>query len=279
VRSVLLTILLVMATLPGRAAERWQVLPPTPAPLPSEHSGHVDANGISIYYAIYGQGPPIILLHGGLANSDWWGNQIPALATHHTVIVMDSRGHGRSTRDSRPYSYDLMADDVVALFDVLRLPKADVMGWSDGACIGIDLAIRHPDRVGKIVAFGAATVTSAMKDDADKQPTNLSAIERAEKQYPIYSATPKEYQAFFDQISKMWAEQPNWTDTQLKTITAPVLVLDGDHDEFINLEHAGYIAATIPGAGLMILPNTSHFAFLQDPGMFNYAILHFLGDE
>jgi pimeloyl-ACP methyl ester carboxylesterase len=279
VRSVLLTILLVMATLPGRAAERWQVLPPTPAPLPSEHSGHVDANGISIYYAIYGQGPPIILLHGGLANSDWWGNQIPALATHHTVIVMDSRGHGRSTRDSRPYSYDLMADDVVALFDVLRLPKADVMGWSDGACIGIDLAIRHPDRVGKIVAFGAATVTSAMKDDADKQPTNLSAIERAEKQYPIYSATPKEYQAFFDQISKMWAEQPNWTDAQLKTITAPVLVLDGDHDEFINLEHAGYIATTIPGTGLMILPNTSHFAFLQDPGMFNYAILHFLGDE
>jgi pimeloyl-ACP methyl ester carboxylesterase len=122
-------------------------------------------------------------------------------------------------------------------------------------------------------------VTAAMKDDADKQPTNLSAIERAEKQYPIYSATPKEYQAFFDQISKMWAEQPNWTDAQLKTITAPVLVLDGDHDEFIKLEHAGYIAATIPGAGLMILPNTSHFAFLQDPGMFNYAILHFLGDE
>jgi pimeloyl-ACP methyl ester carboxylesterase len=123
VRSVLLTILLVMATLPGRAAERWQVLPPTPAPLPSEHSGHVDANGISIYYAIYGQGPPVILLHGGLVNSDWWGNQIPALAAHHTVIVMDSRGHGRSSRDARPYSYDLMADDVVALLDALSCPR------------------------------------------------------------------------------------------------------------------------------------------------------------
>ena len=277
---LLLTILLVMmAALPARAVERWQTLPPTPAPIPSKHSGHVSANGISIYYAMYGQGSPVILLHGGLVNSDWWGNQIPALATHHTVIVMDSRGHGRSTRDAQPYSYDLMADDVVALFDALKLPKTDVVGWSDGAIIGIDLAIRHPDRVGKIVAFGANTMTSGMRDDSDKNPTFLSALGRAEKQYPIYSATPKEYQAFFDQISKMWADQPNWTDAQLKTITAPVLVMDGDHDEFVKLEHTDYMAATIPGAGLMILPNTSHFAVLQDPGMFNYAILHFLGNE
>jgi pimeloyl-ACP methyl ester carboxylesterase len=209
---LLLTIVLVMVALPARAVERWQTLPPTPAPIPSKHGGYVNANGISIYYAMYGQGSPVILLHGGLANSDWWGNQIPALATHHTVMVMDSRGHGRSTRDAQPYSYDLMADDVVALFDALKLRKTDVVGWSDGGIIGIDLAIRHPDRVGKIVAFGANTMTSGTRDDTDKNPTFLSALARAEKQYPIYSATPKEYQAFFDQISKMWADQPNWTD-------------------------------------------------------------------
>jgi hypothetical protein len=209
---LLLTIVLVMVALPARAVERWQTLPPTPAPIPSKHSGHVSANGISIYYAMYGQGSPVILLHGGLANSDWWGNQIPALATHHTVMVMDSRGHGRSTRDAQPYSYDLMADDVVALLDALKLPKTDVVGWSDGAIIGIDLAIRHPDRVGKIVAFGANTMTSGMRDDSDKNPTFLSAIERNEKQYQTYSATPREYQAFFDQITKMWTDQPNWTD-------------------------------------------------------------------
>jgi pimeloyl-ACP methyl ester carboxylesterase len=139
--------------------------------------------------------------------------------------------------------------------------------------------MRHPDRVGRIVAFGANTAPSGMKEDSDKNPNFLSAIARAEQQYPTYSATPKKYQAFFDQISKMWADQPNWTDAQLKTITAPLLVMDGDHDELMKLEHTNYIAATIPGAALMILPNTSHFAFLQDPGMFNYAILHFLGDE
>ena len=74
-------------------------LPRTPLPIPAKRSGHADANGISIYYAVYGEGPPVILLHGGLANADYWGNQIPALASHHTVITMDSRGHGRSTRD------------------------------------------------------------------------------------------------------------------------------------------------------------------------------------
>jgi pimeloyl-ACP methyl ester carboxylesterase len=77
----------------------------------------------------------------------------------------------------------------------------------------------------------------------------------------------------------MWASQPNWTDDQLRGIRSPVLVMDGDHDEAIGRSHTEYIAATIPGAGLMILPDTSHFAFLQDPDAFNFAILHFLGDE
>ena len=121
-------LILVLSAAPATTTERWELLPPTPAPIPSERSGQANANGISIYYAVYGQGSPVILLHGGLANTDYWGNQIKALAPHHTVIVMDSRGHGRSTRDSRPYGYDLMADDVVALMDVLQVPKADIVG-------------------------------------------------------------------------------------------------------------------------------------------------------
>jgi pimeloyl-ACP methyl ester carboxylesterase len=198
---------------------------------------------------------------------------------HHTVIVMDSRGHGRSTRDSRPYGYDLMADDVVALMDVLKLPKADIVGWSDGAIIGLDLAMRHSDRVGKIFAFAANVQTSGVKPDVSKNPTFAAFIERAGHEYRAYSATPAEYDRFVAQISKMWADQPNWTDAQLRAIKAPVLVVDGDHDEAIKRPHTEHIAAAIPGAGLLILPNASHFAFLQDPVMFNTAVLHFLGDE
>jgi pimeloyl-ACP methyl ester carboxylesterase len=158
------------------------------------------------------------------------------------------------------------------------VPKADIVGWSDGAILGLDLAIRHPDRVGKVFAFAANTVISGVKDGVEKNPTFAAFIKRAGREYQAYSATPNDYDAFVEQISKMWASQPNWTDAQMKVITSPVLVVDGDHDEAIKREHTEYIAATIPGAGLLILPNASHFAFLQDPDLFNFAILHFLGD-
>ncbi len=147
------------------------------------------------------------------------------------------------------------------------------------AYLGLDLAMRHPDRVGRIFAFAANTVTSGVTPGVEKNPTFAAYIERAGHEYERLSATPKQYDAFVDQISKMWADQPNWTDAQLKAIRNPVLVVDGDHDEAINRPHTEYIARTIPGAGLLILPNVSHFAFLQDPDMFNFAILHFLGDE
>ena len=154
-----------------------------------------------------------------------------------------------------------------------------MVGWSDGAILGLDLAIRHPDRVGKIFAFAANTVTNGVQEGVEKNPTFARYIERAGHEYARLSATPKDYDAFVAQISKMWETEPNWTDAQLKSIKSPVLVVDGDHDEAIKRAHTEYIAATIPGAGLLILPNTSHFAFLQDPAAFNAAVLHFLGDR
>jgi pimeloyl-ACP methyl ester carboxylesterase len=278
-RRLLIACLALLAALPALAAERWQTLPPTPAPIATDRSGQADVNGIRIHYAIYGKGTPVIFLHGGLANSDYWGKQVPAISAHHTVILMDSRGHGRSTRDRRPYGYDLMADDVVALMDYLKIAKADIVGWSDGGILGIDLAMRHKERVGKVFAFAANTVTAGLKGGVGKNPTFAAYIARASKEYAERSSTPGEYGAFVKQISRMWAEQPNWSAAQLKTIDTPVLVVDGDHDEAIRLDHTETIAATIPHAGLLILPNTSHFAFLQDPQGFNFAILHFLGDE
>jgi pimeloyl-ACP methyl ester carboxylesterase len=267
VRRLLLSLAFSVLPLLASAAERWQTLPPTPLPVATSRSGQLAGNGISIHYAIYGRGAPVILLHGGLANYDYWDNQVRALARFHRVVVMDSRGHGRTTRDARPYGYDLMADDVIALMD------------GDGGIIGLDLAMRYADRVGKIFAFGANTQTSGVIDGVEKNPTFAAYIERAGGEYRKYSATPKDYDAFVEQISKMWADQPNWTDAQLKSIKSPVLIVDGDHDEGIKRDHTEYMAATIPGAGLLILPNASHFAFLQDPGLFNFAILHFLGDR
>ena len=279
IRRVLLLPLLLFTLHAAWADALWQTLPPTPPPVPGEHTGHAEVNGISLYYATIGRGPPVVLLHGGLANSDYWGNQVRVLLPRHTVILMDSRGHGRSTRDSRPYGYDLMADDVAGLLDTLHIRRADVVGWSDGAILGLDLAIRHPDRVGKIFAFAANTVTSGVQEGVEKNPTFARYIERAGHEYARLSATPTQYDEFVAQISKMWNTEPNWTDAQLQSIKTPVLVVDGDHDEAIKRAHTEYIAATIPGAGLLILPNVSHFAFLQDPVLFDDALLHFLGDR
>jgi pimeloyl-ACP methyl ester carboxylesterase len=262
------------------SSEPWRQLPPTPAPVPTDRRGQADANGISIHYAIYGHGSPVILLHGGLANSDYWGHQVGALVdTHHAVVLMDSRGHGRTTRDSKAYGYDLMTDDVVALMDYLKIEKADVVGWSDGAIIGLDLAMRHKDRVGKIFAFGANTVPTGIKDDVERNSTFATFIGRAGREYAAQSATPKDFAGFVGEISKMWAAQPNWTDAQLKTIDKPVLIVDGEHDEAIKPEHNTYMAETIPNARLVILPKTSHFAFMQDPELFNAVLLKFLDEK
>jgi len=269
----------VMAAQPQSQIEwgsRWQHLPATPAPVAGLKSAYAKVNGIELYYATLGHGSPVVLLHGGLANSDYWGKQIPVLAKNHQVIVVDSRGHGRSTRDSQNYGYDLMSDDIVALLDHLKLKKADIVGWSDGGIIGIDLAIRHPDRVNKIFSFAPNTKTEGVRPGVEKNPVFGAYIERAGNEYKKLSKTPTQYDAFVEQISHMWESQPNWSDADLQKIKTPVLIVDGDHDEAIVREHLEYIAKTIPNAGLLILPNTSHFAFIQAPKEFNDAIVNFL---
>lgn len=261
------------------AAERWEELPPTPAPLPGK-AGYARVDGIKLYYSNLGLrtagGTPVVMLHGGLANSDYFGNQVPALAQHHRIILVDSRGHGRSGRNTQPFSYDLMTDDVVALLDKLGIPRAQIVGWSDGAIIGLDMAMRHPDRVDRVFAFGANTRTNGLKPDVEHDPTFARFIARARTEYTRLSPTPNDYDAFLTQIGQMWNSQPNWTDDQLRTIQAPVLIADGQYDEAIRRDHTEYMAATIPRAGLLILPNVSHFAFLQDPILFNAAVLDFL---
>jgi pimeloyl-ACP methyl ester carboxylesterase len=274
-RNVLaLSLLLFCAA--ASAKPRWQELPPTPAPVPGETTGYAAVNGIRLYYATIGHGPPVVMLHGGLANSDYWGHQVEALAPHRKVILVDSRGHGRSTRDNQPFGYDLMTDDVVGLLDALQIPRADIVGWSDGAILGLDMAMRHPERVGKVFAFGANSDPSGLIEGLEKNPTFAAFMERAGTEYETLSPTPKDSAAFVDAIGRMWGGQPRWTDVDLKRIRTPVIVADGDHDEGIKRAHTEYLAATIPGAGLLILPNTSHFAFLQDPALFNAALLTFL---
>ena len=261
---------------PLRAEEAWQTLPPWPPMPAATQTAYAPVNDIEMYYAVYGAGEPLILLHGGLGHSDVWGGQIPALAERFKVIAADSRGHGRSTRSAQPYSYALMASDVLALMDHLKIDKASILGWSDGGIIGIDIAINHPERLNKLFAFGANVNVAGLRSDIAESVVFNKYIEVADQDYARLSKTPKEYDAFLAQIGEMWATQPNYTSEQLGKITAPVAIADGEHDEGIRQEHNLEMANAIPGSKLVILKGVSHFAFVQKPDEFNRAVLDFL---
>ena len=243
-----------------------------------DRSGTIPVDGIRLWYAVYGHGAPVILLHGGLASSNYWGKQIPALSPHYQVIAIDSRGHGRSTRDNTPISYHLMAEDVVALMDALHISKAAVVGWSDGGIIGLDMAIHHPKRLTRLFAFGANSDPSGAKSP-EGTPVFEAYVTRTKEEYQKLSPTPKDFDAFFAQLSPMWKNEPRFSDEQLRGIKTPTWIVDGDRDEIIKREDTDRMAGLIPGAGELILPRVSHFAFLQDPGLFNEVLLRFLSER
>ena len=247
------------------------------APLPqTEVEGHVDHDGARIWYASYGSGAPVILLHGGLGNSGNWGYQVPALIdAGHQVIVVDSRGHGRSTRDERPYTYELMASDVLAVMDRLKIDKAAMAGWSDGACIGMVLGKTHPERVSGVFFFGCNMDPSGTKEFV-ATPIIERCFSRHTKDYAALSATPDRFDAFVEAVGLMQRTEPNYTIADLAEINVPVAIVHSEHDEFIKREHADYLVRHIPGAELIFLPDVSHFAPLQRPAQFNAALLAFL---
>jgi pimeloyl-ACP methyl ester carboxylesterase len=266
----------VLGIVTARSAEPlWLTLPATPTLPAPLRSGYAPVNGIKIWYAEFGEGEPVILLHGGLANANYWGNQVPVLAKNYLVIVMDSRGHGRSTRNSEPFGYDLMASDVIGLMDFLKIPKAAVIGWSDGAIIGLDIAIHHPERIARLFAFAANSDPSGVKD-VSQSPVFNRFIARAGKEYERLSSTPDQYKSFLDEITKMWASQPNFTAKQLHAMKVPVWIVDGEHDEAIQRDNTLFMAKQIPGATLLLQPDVSHFSFLQNPQQFNDDVLRFL---
>ncbi len=268
--------MLTAATATANAApSQWMILPPTPTLPKADTSGYAPVNGIHIWYAEFGKGEPVLFVHGGLANANYWGNQVRALLPHYRVIVMDSRGHGRSTRNPQPYGYDLMSSDVIGLLDYLKIKKVALIGWSDGAIIGLDIAMHHPERLSKLFAF-AANIDPSGVADASRSPVVNEYIPRAGREYAALSPTPKEYKSFLAQITNMWNTQPHWKEADFARITVPTWIVDADHDEMITHDQPRKMADWTPGAGLLIEPDVSHFAFLQDPAQFNRDILHFL---
>ena len=245
-------------------------------PLPeADEEGFVEREGARIWYSTYGSGWPVILLHGGLGHSGNWGYQVSALAERgFRAVLIDSRGHGRSTQDWRPFSYELMAADVLAVMDVLHLEQAALVGWSDGACTALVLAARDPSRVAGVFFFACNVDPSGVKP-FETSPALDRCFARHKKDYAELSATPGRFKDLVEALSPMQQTQPNYSADDLARIRVPVVVAQSEHDEFIKREHAEYLARAIPKAELILLKGVSHFAPLQRPQQFNAPMLKF----
>jgi pimeloyl-ACP methyl ester carboxylesterase len=277
--GIIMAVAMIAGAPDATPAQLWTTLP-AEAPLPAlsqEH--HVEHQGARIWYGSVGTGRPVILLHGGMASSATWGNQIPALVkSHHRVILIDSRGHGRSTLGTQPLSYELMASDVTAVMDAEKIDRAAIVGWSDGANTALVMAMRTPARLSAVYAFGANMDLHAVKPDAFSAPILGEAVKRLAADYARLSATPDGFGTLHKAVEAMQTTEPNYSAAELAAIKGPrVLIADGDHEEFIKPEHTAYLAQTIPGAQITILPNVSHFAPWQAPDAFNASMIAFLG--
>ena len=266
------------ATPAASAPAPWETFS-RPPPLPAAAlEGRVAHDGALIWFATFGEGSPVILLHGAGGDSDNFGFQVPALvADGHRVIVIDSRGQGRSTHGPEPLSYELMETDVIGVMDALNIRKADVVGWSDGAIVGIIMAMHDPDRERRIFAYSPNMDPSGVRANAFSQPIVLEAMKWAQDDYTRLSPTPGAFGDLLTEVGKMTETQPNYTAAQLARIHGPrIAIVDGDREELIKPEHLAYLAKTIPRASLIILKSVSHFGPLQDPDQVNRAIEHFL---
>ena len=277
-RGLLVAAILLLTACSRPPMHLWDTFP-DPAPMPAlTTQGHVEREGARIWYGVAGRGPPVVMLHGGLGASDHWGAEARALIDdHHQVILIDSRGHGRSTRDPHPLTYVKMAADVLAVMDAVGVKRADIVGWSDGAIIGLVLAMQHPERLDAVYAFGANMDLKGFNPAAALSPALPQADKALRKLYARTSPTPGEYDNFFRWVLTMQATQPTYSAADLAAIHGQrIAIADAEHEEFILRAHTDYLARTIPGAKLVILPGVSHFAALQAPEVFSRSVIGFL---
>lgn len=246
----------------------------------SNNGSYVTVNDANLYYEEYGEGATLILLHGGLGSISNFKYVIPELSEHFKVLAIDSPGHGRSEQiDS--LSYNIMADHIATFIDKLELDNVSILGYSDGAIVGVLASYLRPDKVKKLI-FGAGALSPY-----DSKPEGLEMLKNFssdmlpsswEENYRQKSPNPDYWEQFIVDSKNMWLEEV-WVPREiLSEIKSKVLILFGDRDQFIPLKHALEIYKLIPNAELGVLPNIPHEMF-NYPKVVNPIILNFLSRE
>ncbi|MBV8327929.1 alpha/beta fold hydrolase [Chryseobacterium sp.] len=221
-----------------------------------------------LYYEIYGEGEPLVLLHGNSGSIKDFYQQIPILSKQYKVIVIDTRGQGKSIDTSKKdFTYKLFADDVKALTDNLKLDKINIVGWSDGGNTGLEFALKYPESLKKLVTIGANAFPEGVEN---------GIIERFNTQMKqLIQMAPAET-LNERRLLKIMLTQPNINKKDLNTIKSPVLVIAGDRD-VIKPDHSEFLSKQIPNAELKIYKDTTHMVPYERPDELNADIFRFLG--
>jgi pimeloyl-ACP methyl ester carboxylesterase len=251
------------------SAAVWGQQPPT---------GYAPVNGLEMYYEIHGKGEPVVLLHGSFMTiPSNWQEMIAALSKTRQVIAVEMQGHGRTADINRDFSYDNLADDISAMLDYLKIGKADIIGYSMGGSVALNMAIRHPDHVRKVVSISAVFRDNGWVQEALDAYPHFTADafkgSRIEAEYKRLSPTPNEFPNFVKRAISMDLKPYDFGAGKLKATQAPILFIHGDADG-VRLDHIAEMFRLKGGeimgdmrprssSRLAILPDTTHVALMQ----------------
>jgi pimeloyl-ACP methyl ester carboxylesterase len=236
-------------------------------------TGYAPVNGLSMYYEVHGQGAPTLLLHGAYMTADTMGEVLPGLAEGRQVIVPEQQAHGRTADIDRPITYEQMADDTAELVRHLGIEQLDVVGYSMGGGIALQMALRHPQLLRKLVLVSAGYASDAMPQEAlDAFPSitpEMFAGSPIEGAYLRLAPKPEDFPRLVEKLKTLDTTEFSWPQDAIRAIAAPTLIMLGDSDG-VRLEHAVELfrlrgggvmgdLAGMPASQLAVLPGTSHF--------------------
>lgn len=228
--------------------------------------GYAPVNGLEMYYEIHGTGDrtetPLVLLHGGCSTIDAsFGSVLPILAMSRRVVAVEQQGHGHTADVDRPFSFEQSADDTAALLRRLKIEKADFFGYSNGGTIALHIALRHPQRVRKLVLASSIYKREGLPswawDGIRKATTSAGMPAELREAYARTSPHPERLQSFHEKCRNRMLSFQDMSPSQLRAVAAPVLVMVGD-DGDVAVEHAAEMRRLLPHARLAVLPGTDH---------------------
>jgi pimeloyl-ACP methyl ester carboxylesterase len=274
---------LLFAVVAGLSCQREEIAskPLTDPPRPAA-GGYAEIRGVKLYYQIVGEGPPLLLLHGGLGSSEDFTKFVAEFSKNFKIIAFDRRGHGRSFDNSEPYSYADMAEEAKAFLDFLRIDSTFVLGFSDGGVAGYHLAAKYPRMVKKLVAIGANSRVDGMNAEMVEWTKTQLTPETAAKVLPDVAASyralnpsPENFADFIRKSQALWLRDPYIAAEDLHGIQAPILFVAGESDA-VRVEHILEMKTAVKDGHICVLPNATHFVLMENPDALHPIILEFL---